>query len=91
MFAPRQARVAEGVSANARLEVDVRPTRFAHCALPRDTLSEMCQAPLDSCVRLHDLPKAVIDANATILESDGSDITIALAALSLALAHAGMN
>jgi ribonuclease PH len=88
-FAPRQARTADGFSDAARLEVDARAARFANSPSSRDELSDLCQAPLDASVSLSNLPKAVVDASATVLDSDGADVSVALAALSLSLAHAG--
>lgn len=67
----------------------MRPSPFAKCWHSGASLSELCKVPLETTAILENMPKSVIDLSAIVIESDGSEVTAALAALSLALVHAG--
>ena len=53
-------------------------------------LSGTVQAALQSAVQRHTFPKSNVDVYCLVLESGGSDAAVAITAVSLALADAGI-
>ena len=97
VYGPRQSSRFQGYSDHGHLACDVRYTPFAHPHrhVDRHTLAEKRFASnlakaLTPAVHLESFPKSTVDVFVSVLEADGNELAVAVAAASLALADAGV-
>ncbi|KAK9824136.1 hypothetical protein WJX72_008040 [[Myrmecia] bisecta] len=97
VYGPRQSARATAFSEQGRVQCDVKLASFATRQRRRfgqstdeRELSGLLATALEAAVLRHTFPKSCIDIYCLVLESGGSELTVAITAAAMAIADAGI-